>query len=115
MKRSKEYKISVLAFQEGKWWVAQCLEYDIATQAKSLPDLYYELERTLVGHLVVSSELAMEPFAALKPAPPRYWEAFEKSKMHVKRERRHFKLPKLSDLIPTPELRVAEQLVPVPA
>lgn len=36
--------VRAVAFQSGDWWVAQCLEYAIATQARKLEDLPYEIE-----------------------------------------------------------------------
>lgn len=70
-------RIRAVLFEEEGWWVAQCLEYNVATQAKSLEDLRYELERILLGHLVVSAENATEPFQNLPPAPQRFWRMYE--------------------------------------
>src|ERR1700733_3042517 len=69
--------ISVVLFQRDKWWIAQCLQYDIGAQAHSLPDVLYELERTLVGYLTVADELNIEPFVHLDPAPDFYWKKFQ--------------------------------------
>jgi hypothetical protein len=41
--------IRVVQFREGPWLVAQCLEVDIAAQAKTENDLLYQLSRLLVG------------------------------------------------------------------
>jgi len=103
------YTISVVVFQDGPWWVAQCLEYNIGTQAKSLPDLYYEVERTLVGRLTVAAELRVDPFESLPPAPKRYWTMFEHAKLHLSRDRLPFRMPaSLASRVPVPELRIAE-------
>lgn len=84
MKNMMGLKISAVLFQEEDGqWSAQCLEYDIAAQAKSLPDLRYELERVIISHITVSHELNRQPFAGYEPAPREYWELFEKADMFV--------------------------------
>ena len=54
-------------------WSAQCLEYDIATQAKELTALLDEVQRVLNAHLRLSEKLKIAPFANLKSAPPVFW------------------------------------------
>lgn len=74
-----EIKIRAVLFQEEDWWVAQCLDYDIAAQARTRDDLLYELERVLVGHLVISAEKGLRPFERLPRAPRRYWVMYEQA------------------------------------
>jgi hypothetical protein len=84
MKHMMGLKISAVLFQEDDGqWSAQCLEYDIAAQAKTLPDLRYELERVIVSHIMVSHELKQEPFTGCEPAPREFWDMFEKADMFV--------------------------------
>ena len=64
--------LSVLCIEEGEGWSAQCLEYDLATQAPTLPALYAEVERMITGTILVSLELGLEPFADIDPAPQRF-------------------------------------------
>src|SRR5438270_10544232 len=69
------HQIRAVAFERGDHWVAQCLEYDIATQAKTLDDLLYELERILVAHLMGAE--GADPFANIPKAPQRFWRMYE--------------------------------------
>ena len=62
--------------KKGGSWSAQCLEYDIATQAKGLTALLAEVRRVLNAHIELSKKLNMEPFANLKSAPPVFWKMF---------------------------------------
>lgn len=102
-------KISAILFQEGEVWSAQCLEYDIATQADSLPNLRYELERVIFSHIAASAELGRKPFEGLPPAPRRFWVMFEKSKTRVEGDDIPFRLPDTLAVPPlVPSLRVAE-------
>ncbi len=102
-------RISVLMFQDThtRTWSAQCLEYDIATQAKSLDDLYYEIERMIAGYIVVSRELGLEPFEQLPAAPEKFWKLFAGAKIRLQRDPVPFRLPRPEPL-PIPEPRVAE-------
>ena len=103
--------ISVVMFQEGEWWTAQCLEYDIAAQAKTVPDLYYELDRVLVGHLVANTELGREPFADIRPAPEEYWHMFTEAKLRLQGDRLPFRMPPTvpAYMIPSTDLRIGQQ------
>jgi hypothetical protein len=92
------------ALPEG-WWVAQCLQYDLAAQAKSLRDLLYELERTLVGHVVVSEEKGLEPFEHLPAAPQMYRDMFAEA-IELKHQEIPFRVPR-GRSVPVPELRIA--------
>lgn len=67
--------------QEGEWLTAQILEYDLATQARSLDDLWYELQRLVVGHVAASLSEGVAPFEGLAPAPQRVWHLYEQSKI----------------------------------
>ena len=102
------FRISVVAFQEGDSWSAQCLEYDIATQASTLPDLYYEVERMLMGHVAVAAKLGREPFAGIGPAPKRYWDLYEHAALTVQGKRHPFLAPNPCASSLTPDLRVTQ-------
>lgn len=73
------YEVSAILFEEGDWWSAQCLEYDIAAQARTLSDLLYEVERVLVSHLCIAEELGRKPFEGLEPAPQKFWDMYQKA------------------------------------
>jgi predicted RNase H-like HicB family nuclease len=76
-----QVSVRVVVFQEVDWVCAQCLEYDIAAQGKTLDDCLYEVDRLIAGHIAISIEHGLEPLRALKPAPRRFWEWFERSKI----------------------------------
>src|SRR4051812_30496274 len=65
-------KLRILFFREGDWWIAQCLEHDIAAQARGdLHQAEYELERLLVSHIMACEEEGIPPFEHVPPAPAR--------------------------------------------
>jgi len=71
----------VVVFQEGDWVYAQCLEYDITAQGKTLNDCLYELDRLIAGYIAISIERGLEPLRDLKLAPRRFLDWFERSKI----------------------------------
>lgn len=48
--------IQTVVFREEERWVAQCLEYDCATQTDSLDGLYDKLSRLLAVYLGLAAE-----------------------------------------------------------
>ena len=79
VRRTKVEKINVLIFREGEWWVAQCLEYDIAAQARTLNDLLYEFQRMFFGRIKMAETLGIDPFDDIPAAPAEYRKLFESS------------------------------------
>jgi hypothetical protein len=78
-----EYTIHAVAFRRGDWWVAQCLEYRLATQTRTLEELPYELERLLTVQVQASLARGIEPFVGFSPAPRRYWQMYERARTRV--------------------------------
>jgi len=78
-----DFKVRAVAFRRGDWWVAQCLEYRLATQTRSLEELPYELERLLSVQVQASLARGIEPFAGFAPAPRQYWEMYERARARV--------------------------------
>lgn len=98
-------QLRTVIFREGEWWVAQCLDFDIATQAKTLKDLAYELQRVLVGHMVVCRQEGITPFVHLPKAPEKYWDMFSEG-LELSAPQ-NFKLQLDTNVsVPTPELHL---------
>ena len=100
-------KLRVVIFQEGDWLCGHCLEYDFATQAKSLDALRFDLERMLVGHVAISLQNGLKPFGKRRRAPERYWRLFRRSKITLPQQSFGIKIKQRGVQIPTPEIRVA--------
>lgn len=114
---ARPLSISAVLFQESDGaWSAQCLEYDLAAQAKSLPDLRYEVERVVLSHVCVSLKLGREPFQHLGAAPQRFWDMYEEAKLRLESDDLPFRIPqRCSFPSVVPKLRVAKQGVPTAA
>ena len=58
------------------FWSAQCLEVDIATQAKTYDEIMLEIPRVLKCHIAYAKRHSIEPFSNLKSAPAAYWKMY---------------------------------------
>jgi hypothetical protein len=54
-------------------WSAQCLQYDIATQADTYDELRPALDYVLRAHVVLSKELGFDTLSRIGPAPAKFW------------------------------------------
>jgi hypothetical protein len=97
--------IHAVIFRSGEWLVAQCLEYDIATQARELRDLLNEVERIVAAHILVAAKDGTEPFVDIPKAPKRFWQMYKNATAKVEPLRRPAEFPAAPH--PPLELRAA--------
>jgi hypothetical protein len=87
-----------------EWWVAQCLEYDLATQARTLEGLKEAIGHLLDGRTAVGRKFGLAPFEGLPPAPEFYRRAYEKgyplSQYNAASEGRAVGEARIGDLVP---------------
>jgi hypothetical protein len=108
VRAARKYAIRAVVFQEGEWLCAQCLEYDLVAQAKSLPQLSRALQRLIAGHVAVSLRHKQQPFRDLPRAPEKYWTMFRRSRLALPAPM--FKLGALRShgvIVAPPEVRIA--------
>lgn len=60
--------------EDQDWWVAQCLEVDIAVQAKTLPLLMDEFARVIDCRFAIAKKLGLGAFEGVPPAPEEFFE-----------------------------------------
>jgi hypothetical protein len=107
-KAARKYAIRAVVFQEGDWLCAQCLEYDLVAQARSLPKLCRALQQLVVGHVAVRVRHGRQPFRDLPRAPEKYWTMFRQSRLALPAPM--FKLGALKShgiLVAPPQVRIA--------
>ncbi len=80
---AERVELNFLLIEGGHGWSARCLEYDFVTQAETLGDLAFEIQRTVVGHIAVGAELGRRPFQGLKRAADEHWELFKRSPLKL--------------------------------
>ena len=80
------FRFSVLLLREGDGWVAQCLEYDLAAQGKTIADAKEAFAKTFAGQIAVDVHHNQEPLATFGPAPRAYWEKFKVAERLVDRQ-----------------------------
>src|SRR5437016_5532011 len=66
--------------KEADLWVLQCLDYDIAVQGKTLPDVEQAFERTLNAHILIDVQSGRQPLASVPSAPELYWNLFREAR-----------------------------------
>lgn len=91
-----ETSVKVLIFRDCEWWVAQCLEYDVAAQARTLNDVQYEFQRVFIGRIAAAQELGIDPFEDILPAPEEYRKVVEDADKTLKVELKPIKDLKIS-------------------
>jgi len=104
----RKYVIRAVVFQEGEWLCAQCLEYNLVAQAKSLNQLSRALQRLIVAHVAVRLRHKQQPFRDLPRAPEKYWAMFRWSRLKLPAPM--FKLVALRShgvVVAPPQVRVA--------
>ena len=72
------FAFRVLLMKEGRHWVAQCLEKDLAAQGRTIGEAQTAFVRTLIGQIVVDLQHKHRPFANLNRAPEVYEEMWSK-------------------------------------
>lgn len=81
---TKRIEVNVVAFQEGDLWVAQCVEYDIAAFAKSLPELPRAFERAVAANLCANADLGRRDLESVPVSPPHFKAMFDAAQLDVK-------------------------------
>lgn len=66
-----EKELHYIIFKYEDWWIAQCLEYDIAVQSKTVEEAHKEFKRNVDARIAFGKKLGVEPFNIPKP-PKRY-------------------------------------------
>jgi hypothetical protein len=70
---ARKTELALVIFKEiNGTFVAQCLTYNFATQADTLPDVLESLARCIRTQTDLSKEAGIEPFS--DPAPQKYWD-----------------------------------------
>lgn len=81
-----DFKLSVLLVREGDTWVAQCLQYDIAAQGKTIADAKAAFAHTFAGQVCVDLHHSVKPMSGFQPAPKEYWDRFLSGERLVDRQ-----------------------------
>lgn len=64
--------VRILIMRERDYLVAQCLEYDIAVQGRSVEEVGQRFKDVVLDHVILANEYGDIPFSNLEPAPQSY-------------------------------------------
>lgn len=70
-------ELNIVLFQEENKWIAQCLEYDIGTQAATCDDARISLKHTINAEIALSRSKGKEPLEGIGKAPHVFHLLFE--------------------------------------
>lgn len=71
--------LRLLVLKDGPYWVAQCLEYDIAVSTRKLANLHQKFCETFARHIILALEEGKTPLANIKKAPKIFHDMFNQS------------------------------------
>jgi hypothetical protein len=74
-----EVRIRVVVYQDEGWWIIHGLDHEFVTMARRLEDVPGEIRRWLAVLFDASHQLGVAPFYGYSPAPPRFWEMYERA------------------------------------
>lgn len=101
----------LLIEEEDGRWSAQCLEYDIAAQAKKLADIHHEFEKAVMAQAMLCCENGFEPFEGIGAAPKYFWDLYDKAKIDVSPHDGQMRSSSIDPAtMPPAEFRVADQM-----
>jgi uncharacterized protein (DUF58 family) len=75
--------LRVLVMREADVYVAQCLEYDICTQAADLDTLFMRMTAVVNAECEETRRQHGVPFKGIDPAPAFYFDTWERSNSHL--------------------------------
>ena len=81
-----DFKLSILLIKEGEAWVAQCLQYDIAAQGKTITEAKSAFAHTFAGQVCVDLHHKVKPLSGFPSAPKVYWDQFGKGEKLADRQ-----------------------------
>ena len=97
------------SLESPELWIGQCLDFDIAVQAKTVADAHYALQKAIVGRIFFAQARGIEdPFQGVPPAPSELWTLYETqgARLELRFETFHRDSRAAAPLIPM-EARVA--------
>jgi hypothetical protein len=69
----RKIELRVLLYQDGKQWVARCLEYDLVARAATKEQVAARFANTLRAAVTASERLGRQPFEGIPKAEQRYF------------------------------------------
>lgn len=68
--------LNILMIREGDHWVAQCLDFDIASQGRSVKEAQEAFSSVFAAHVVSDLQNQRPILSRVGPAPDWYWDRF---------------------------------------
>src|SRR5262249_35790603 len=78
-----QFRVSVVLYPEGGLWIAQGVQFDITARGSTPTEASERFNDKFGAELVMPIELGEQPLAGVGPAPPEFWEMYERAKMRA--------------------------------
>ena len=70
-------ELCVLLYQQGDFWIAQCIDYDIAAQGTSITKAVEAFQWTFYSHLLLDQRKGRKPLTTVPAAPIQFRRLFD--------------------------------------
>lgn len=101
----RSLRLRVILKKDGEWWVARCLEHDIAVQARDLDQLQYDLGRVLLSHVLFDIQNERPPLHSIPQAPSELEQQWSSGLVVV------IESPRFSTDVPLPRIQYDARVV----
>ena len=71
------FQLSVLVYQQGGLWIAQCVEFDIAAQDSSVAKAVEAFQWVFYSHVLLDDQKGRERLSTVPPSPSHFGELFK--------------------------------------
>ena len=69
--------MNIVVFMQGTHYIAQCLEYDLGAQGKTIGELKKSFMRVLAAQVTMDQKAGRAPLEGIPRAPSKYFEMWE--------------------------------------
>ena len=77
--------LNVVILQREGFYIAQCLEYNIAAQGRTLEELQFNFTYCFLGKIMLNLNAGKQPMEGVSPAPQKYWDLRARTMKHKSR------------------------------
>ena len=72
-------ELRVLLYVQNDTWIAQCIDFDIATQAESAKNVIESFERVFAAQLLYDHQNGRRVLEGISPAPEHFFPSFREA------------------------------------
>ena len=74
----KSGSVTVFTYKQGKGYLSVCLELDIVKEGSNFSEITQEMIESVIGHVQTVCKEGLSDGLLNRPAPAKYWKAYER-------------------------------------